>query len=149
MLFVWFTVWINCSSDLKQFSWLLEQFFLTVGQNNFGNKIQPFLKKEIQVYSRNNAQNMTYLFLEINNKKGCIFIFMNSLITNNIDTVSYMTSTIFTKKKKNLKNYGLFRKWLGILERLWNAIFSENVTKIGTYLRLVNVHKWCPILGEG
>jgi hypothetical protein len=47
-----FIVWINCSSDLKKFanSWpsvsnfksfsrLLEQFFLTVGQNNFGNKI--------------------------------------------------------------------------------------------------------------
>ena len=27
-----FTLWINCSSDLKH-------FFLTVGQNNFGNKI--------------------------------------------------------------------------------------------------------------
>ena len=50
-----FTVLINCSSDLKyfansrpsasnfkSFSRSLEQFFLTVGQNNFGNKI-PFL----------------------------------------------------------------------------------------------------------
>ena len=48
------TVWINCSSDLKKFgnsrpsalkfksfSSSLEQFFLTVGQNNFDNKI-PF-----------------------------------------------------------------------------------------------------------
>ena len=47
-----FTVWINCSSDLKGFAnsrpsalnfksfpCSLEQFFLTVGQNNFGNKI--------------------------------------------------------------------------------------------------------------
>ena len=53
-LFWPFTVWINCSSDLKKFEnsrlsasnfksfyWSLEQFFLTVGQNNFGNKI-PF-----------------------------------------------------------------------------------------------------------
>ena len=60
-----FTVWINCSSDLKifahsrpsafsfkSFSRLLEQFFLTVVQNNFvknfGNKIPlvgPNLKK--------------------------------------------------------------------------------------------------------
>ena len=45
------TVWINCSCDLKLFSnsrpsasnfksssRSLEQFFLTVGQNNFGNK---------------------------------------------------------------------------------------------------------------
>ena len=51
-LFWPFTVWINCSSDLKNFansrpsasnfksfSWSLEHFFLTVGQNNFGNKI--------------------------------------------------------------------------------------------------------------
>ena len=50
------TVWKNCSSDLKSFansrpsasnfksfSQSLEQFFLTVGQNNFGNKI-PFLQ---------------------------------------------------------------------------------------------------------
>ena len=48
-LFWPFTVWINCSSDLKNFasnfksfSPSLEHFFLTVGQNYFGNKI-PFL----------------------------------------------------------------------------------------------------------
>ena len=54
-LFWPFTVWINCSSDLKDFansrpsasnfkffSRSLKQFFLTVGQNNFGNKI-PFV----------------------------------------------------------------------------------------------------------
>ena len=46
------TAWINCSSDLKiypnswpsalnfqSFSQSVEQFFLTVGQKNFGNKI--------------------------------------------------------------------------------------------------------------
>jgi len=51
-LFWPFTVWINCSSDIKNFensrlsasnfksfSRSLEQFFLTVGQNNFCNKI--------------------------------------------------------------------------------------------------------------
>ena len=31
----------NCSSDLKSFFRSLEHFFLTVSQNNFGNKI-PF-----------------------------------------------------------------------------------------------------------
>ena len=53
-LFWPFTVWINCSKDLKFFCkfsafslefqkfFSIEQFFLTVGQNNFGNKI-PFL----------------------------------------------------------------------------------------------------------
>ena len=56
-LFWPFTVWINCSSDLKNFanprpsasnfksfSQSLEQFFLTVGQNIFGNKIQFLLE---------------------------------------------------------------------------------------------------------
>ena len=33
------------ASNFKSFSRSLEQFFLTVGQNNFGNKI-PLLKKE-------------------------------------------------------------------------------------------------------
>ena len=59
-LFCPFTVLINCSSDLKifknsrpsasnfkSFSRSLEQFFLTVGQNNFGNKIPFFFKKLI------------------------------------------------------------------------------------------------------
>ena len=56
-LFWPFTVWINCSSDFKVFenyqpsasnfkcfSRSLEQFFLTVSQNNFGNKIPLFFK---------------------------------------------------------------------------------------------------------
>ena len=52
-LFWPFTIQTNCSSDLKFFlqilglqprnskkiSWSLEQFFLTVEQNNFGNKL--------------------------------------------------------------------------------------------------------------
>ena len=40
-LFWPFTVWTNCSSDLKHFanfSQSREHFFLTAGQNNFGNK---------------------------------------------------------------------------------------------------------------
>ena len=54
-LFWPFTVWINCSYDLKifensqpsasnfkSFSRSLKQFFLTVGQNNFGNKKNIF-----------------------------------------------------------------------------------------------------------
>ena len=57
-LFWPFTVWINCSSDFKlfatslpsasnfkSFSRSLEQFFLAVGRNNFGNKV-PFLKNK-------------------------------------------------------------------------------------------------------
>ena len=47
-MFWLFTVWIffwifensrPSASNFKSFSWSVEQFFLTVGQNNFGNKI--------------------------------------------------------------------------------------------------------------
>ena len=51
-----YTAWINCSSDpkifensqpsalnFKSFFQSVEQFFLTVGQNNFGNKIPLYL----------------------------------------------------------------------------------------------------------
>ena len=42
-LFWHFTVWINCSSDLKKFAnSIIKTFFLPIDQNNFGNKI-PFL----------------------------------------------------------------------------------------------------------
>ena len=54
-LFWPFTVWINCSCDLKKFAnfwpsgsnfkrffWSLKHFFLAVGQNNSGNKIPSY-----------------------------------------------------------------------------------------------------------
>ena len=63
-LFWPFTVWMNCSSDLtnfansrltasnsKIFSRSLEQFFLTVGQNNFGNKIPISISSPIVYHS--------------------------------------------------------------------------------------------------
>ena len=76
--FFWpFTVWINCSSNLKifansrpsasnfeSFSRSLEQFFLTVGQNNFGNKIS-FLLHLPQV-SHHTYSQIQELFLPSN-----------------------------------------------------------------------------------
>ena len=67
-----FTVWMNCSSDLKDFvnSWpsapnlnsfyrsLL--FFLTVGQNNFGNKI-PFSSKAFNFKQVMNSSNFFFV----------------------------------------------------------------------------------------
>ena len=49
---------------MKRFSRLLEQFFLTVGQNNFGNKIPnlDFLKY-YSIFSRQ-AQNDVAFFVE-------------------------------------------------------------------------------------
>ena len=68
-----FTVWINCSnnfenfensrrsaSNFKSFSRSLEHFFLTVGQNNFGNKI-PFLALalKLKIGSQQRKQRQT------------------------------------------------------------------------------------------
>ena len=68
-LFWPFTVWMNCSSDrncfckfsafsleFQKFSRSLEQFFPTVGQNNFGNKI-PFLFLNNSNWEKNRGEN--------------------------------------------------------------------------------------------
>ena len=67
-----FTLWINCSSDLKHlanswpsalnfksFSRSLQQFFLTVGQNNFSNKIPDLFLLLIH----NNYQSYGFLWI--------------------------------------------------------------------------------------
>ena len=78
-----FTVWINCSSDLKylansqpsasnfkSFSGSLEQFFLTVGQNNFGNKI-PL--NGLKMYGFKNDCNVSICYV-LNIDVVCIII---------------------------------------------------------------------------
>jgi hypothetical protein len=65
---------VNCSSDLKNFatsqpsasnfnSRSLEQFFITVGQNNFGNKI-PFLHAVTNI--------MLCIFNQVKFKSPCV-----------------------------------------------------------------------------
>ena len=74
-LFWPFTVWTNCSSDLKKilnsrpsasnfkkFSQSLEQFFLTVGQNNFGNKIPSILIVKPMAVQPFNFSSMLLLY---------------------------------------------------------------------------------------
>ena len=84
-LFWPFIVWINCPSDLKHFansrpsasnfqsfSWSLEQFYLTVGQNNFGNKI-PFLEnvfiKSLEFKKWNHPNSQVHLAIGKKNNK--------------------------------------------------------------------------------
>ena len=89
-LFWPFTVWINYFSDLKifanfqpsasnfkKFSRSLEHFCLTVGQNNFGNKI-PFLnslkkpkKSSIFIAWYTRIEDFCSFFGRIENKKIC------------------------------------------------------------------------------
>ena len=81
-LFWPFTVWINCSSDreifansrpsasnFKKISRSLEQFFLTVGQNNFGNKIPMFARKNFCL-DETNTYLLFYQPLEADNYLG-------------------------------------------------------------------------------
>ena len=73
--FFWpFTVWINCPSDLKDFAnyWpsasnfksfcrSLEQFFLTVDKNNFGNKIPLFSFQFMSILVRKQVAQLLLL----------------------------------------------------------------------------------------
>ena len=100
-----FTVWINCSSDLKSFansrpsasnfkffSQSLEQFFLTVYQNNFGKKI-PFLLCT--------KSNLNYSFKSMNNISNSNRIALHCTImqlTKNGSTTRGITSKMKTNK---------------------------------------------------
>ena len=52
-------------SNLKSFSRTLEQFFLKVGQKNFGNKIPYFFQLEKNMYQKYLKNNKTNINLEI------------------------------------------------------------------------------------
>ena len=125
-LFWHFTVRRNCSSDLKifanslsnhlnfkSFSRSLEQFFLTVGQNNFGNKI-PFLhtttaytvfnsKSEKDIVSFFFAYQVTYLIKveKFQNGPSCSYVpyFLNQLLVG----------TFFAGSSYNLCSFSLLR----------------------------------------
>ena len=94
-LFWPFTVWINCSSDLKNFansqpsasnfksfSRSLEQFFLTVGQNNFGNKI-PFLLYECFWKNIKNIPNDSRMVISYQNCSDLLWEKIVLVIENN------------------------------------------------------------------
>ena len=58
-----FIAWINCSTDLKNFACFsrsVEQFFLTVGQNNFGNKIPLLLFSACRRSGKKSKQICSY-----------------------------------------------------------------------------------------
>ena len=92
-LFWSFTVWINCSSDLKMFAnsrssaWnfkgysrSLEHFFLTVGQNNSGNKLL-FIRVELGMVKQNFGNISWWKSTRARSWwKGCVF---NSSIVPN------------------------------------------------------------------
>ena len=74
-LFWPFTVWINWPNDLKNFAYsrpsasnfksfsrTLEQFFLTVGQNNFGNKIPFFFVSKKFSQGKNTNEVLVIVF---------------------------------------------------------------------------------------
>ena len=104
-------VWINCSSDLKifansqpsasnfkSFSRSLEHFFLTVGQNNFSNKIQfqtSYYELHIDRFclllSKNYELVITWNLYEVHEKLLNQLVFIVSLNDPNMHTEWYLS----------------------------------------------------------
>ena len=116
-LFWPFTVWINCSSDLnfffnsrpsasnfKSFSQSLEQFFLKVGQNNFGNKFYFFFQ---MIGTREIKPNFHRVFLISVEKCNKICnVYSNGYgrcsidLDHTIKKINFMTNSAFPEKTK-------------------------------------------------
>ena len=123
------TVWINCSSDLKNFANSLpstsnfksfsrsqQQLFLTVGQNNIGNKIQNFCpcgKNCFIKYLRKSS--LSHL-----NNSNCLGKIFNNNFTNIWET------------DKNLKSFHSYSR----LTIQWDFQPSQILSKF--FVRIIN-----------
>ena len=134
-----FTAWIDCSSDLKNFansqpsaskfksfSRSLEQFFLTVGQKNFGNKIPltlnfdaTLVKYWICLFFHHNF----FVGKLISNSKNHIICF-----TNQESKIWWKLPWIFSKNL-HLMNFSLFN----ILKSI-QYYFKTIITKTNVYI---------------
>ena len=115
-LFWPFTVWINCSSDLKNFansrpsalnfkgfSRSLEQFFLTVGQNNFGNKIPVFAISTSEILWSYCVEgggcvgNTHWRLLSLNplGQYACAYVHICSIYYDVVDCANYIKRYVF------------------------------------------------------
>ena len=149
-LFWPFTVWINCSIDLKNFansrpsasnfksfSQSLEHFFLTVGQNNFGNKI-PFLMSfsNLITLSKSDFVCCSTLigffwrkpwpsYLDVPSKVG-------QLLQRGTKLYSWAVSQemLFIHQKEMWKKDKTFLKWMNIQYRLEDGHFLQIWTKL-------------------
>ena len=117
-LFWPFTVWINCSNDLKifansrpsasnfkSFSRSLDQFFLTVGQNNFGNKILFLIDSQLHICTVFQWRISALLF-----SIYCHFLFLSYLISMYLQGFSIKNNLVLRLHlwPTNLKSY---KKW--------------------------------------
>ena len=131
MLFWPFTVWINCSSGLNFFQaqiWNVfldpeNNFFLTVGQNNFGNKI-PFCSVQLEMQDA--------IFLAFENRLST-YTHFKLLKTKGKNCVLYLTWKWFTsnwplkiRSKLDNNSSGLAaQKQLWDFLQIWGKIFYE------------------------
>ena len=112
------------------FSWLLEQFFLTVGQNNFGNKI-PF-NDYSQVFVIN--YKLTYTLMD----SDCMNCLEDGTIENtlwylatfkrNKITKKYLCNSIKGKLNEQLFSFDLVRSYIS--EQDWN-FFQNSISDFG------------------
>ena len=120
-LFWPFTVWINCSSDhkifansrpsasnFKSFSRSIEQFFLIVGQNNFGKKIPFFLKSRLH-------DHMTFIFRPLFVKLSFLIIIQSDLILMGHEKKLFFEANVPSSHFWILCTLGLNELWRSIL----------------------------------
>ena len=138
-----FTVRINCSSDLKIFanSWpsasnfksfsrSLEQFFLTVGQNKFGNKT-PFL-----------SQSLKYRRPKFPLAGGKLFSVDTGFSVVLDYWVNKKTGNVLPVNTKLMVNWDLRKFWSSLFEALltWNKTIALFGAKLNFCLWLYDVN---------
>ena len=110
-----FNAWINCSSDLKNFansrpsasnfksfSRSLKQFFLTVGENNFGNKIPILFQVLLPV------PDYVYTMLPLDQMKTMTFSITPVLFNVGINekaTLAHKMGLNAPQEKNNIDNF--------------------------------------------
>ena len=160
-LFWPFTVWINCSSDLKnfansrplasnfqKFSWMSRTiFFHSRGQNNFGNKI-PFLIftwdhfNDSKLFFSSNQLIMKYFSLHSSEAANyCLFSHVLKIVLW-LTQFKYRESLLFLSSKFRLQF------WLNFSHNLWwqrakPCPFGLGLRKFALDPTLVNFFKEC------
>ena len=122
-LFWTFTVWINCSSCLKNFansrlSAITTNFFLTAGQNNFANKIPVLISKNFL-----NGKAIGFLPRDYQYHTPYLYLSMTQLLSH---TFAHLTGSSFRLKTKLLpiKNIlGVKYNWVNSVKK-WPSFYK-------------------------
>ena len=159
-----FTVWMNCSSDLKKFatsrpsasnfksfSRSLEQLFLTVGRINFGNKIS--LTKELDVNVKNShfvtniviwSEYIFWFTYVLRHIKKCLLSITSAKISEKTNKFLFLRKTLITYVSRNSYTSSMFSvsniKYL-FLETERNLKAAKNDAVVRSNVKIIPVVK--------